>query len=212
MSAASWMSPYLYTALVSTGKEEVRMHGASCEALVALIRSGNSDAVDVLFNRWFPKMVEFCSRRLESYFVKDRAREAEDEAQEIMVKCFDGLDRFRRDAKFATWLYRIANNHIVDRHRRGGLGRPVDLAEVEWAGCAGSEANAFRGVLFRELLEGCVDEGGARDETYAMVCLWVFGLTYREIGKQYGRSVDVVAGRIRRRVAYVAERIRGGKG
>ena len=46
--------------------------------------------------------------------------EAEDVAQEVFVTVFKHVDTFRGDAKFSTWLYRIATNcwlaHVRKRH------------------------------------------------------------------------------------------------
>src|SRR5215475_15120347 len=41
--------------------------------------------------------------------------EAEDVAQEVFVTVFKSIDQFRGDAKFSTWLYRIAANHCKNR-------------------------------------------------------------------------------------------------
>lgn len=41
--------------------------------------------------------------------------EAEDIAQEVFVTVFKSIDGFRGDAKFSTWLYRIAANHCKNR-------------------------------------------------------------------------------------------------
>src|SRR5215471_19126344 len=46
---------------------------------------------------------------------------AEDVAQEVFVTVFKHVDTFRGDAKFSTWLYRIATNHT--RNRLKYLGR-----------------------------------------------------------------------------------------
>ncbi|MGH9165128.1 MAG: RNA polymerase sigma factor [Acidimicrobiales bacterium] len=47
--------------------------------------------------------------------------DAEDVVQEAFVRAFRGLKRFRGDAKFTTWLYRITANcavtHMRKRHR-----------------------------------------------------------------------------------------------
>jgi len=41
--------------------------------------------------------------------------EAEDVAQEAFIKSFKALKRFKGDAKFSTWLYRISYNHCLDK-------------------------------------------------------------------------------------------------
>jgi RNA polymerase sigma-70 factor (ECF subfamily) len=41
--------------------------------------------------------------------------EAEDVAQEVFVTVLRSVDSFRGDAKFSTWLYRVAANHCKNR-------------------------------------------------------------------------------------------------
>jgi RNA polymerase sigma factor (sigma-70 family) len=43
--------------------------------------------------------------------------EAEDAAQEILIKMITKLSTFRRESSFRTWLYRIGVNHILNRRR-----------------------------------------------------------------------------------------------
>lgn len=43
--------------------------------------------------------------------------DAEDVAAEICLHCIRGLDRFRGEAEFSTWLHRIAWNVLNDYHR-----------------------------------------------------------------------------------------------
>lgn len=44
--------------------------------------------------------------------------DAEDVAQEAFLKAYQSLGRYKGDAAFSTWLYRIAYNHAVDRQRQ----------------------------------------------------------------------------------------------
>jgi RNA polymerase sigma-70 factor (ECF subfamily) len=44
--------------------------------------------------------------------------EAEDLTQEIFIRLLDKLEQWRGDAKFTTWLYRLALNHCRDYLRR----------------------------------------------------------------------------------------------
>ncbi len=55
--------------------------------------------------------------------------DAEDIAQEVMVKVWLGLDRFQGKSRLTTWLYRITANAVAEHHRRAESGR---RAEVEY--------------------------------------------------------------------------------
>src|SRR3990172_6776618 len=50
--------------------------------------------------------------------VGEGREEAEDVVQEIFLKAYLALPHFREDARFSTWLYRIAVNHCRDVARR----------------------------------------------------------------------------------------------
>ena len=44
--------------------------------------------------------------------------DAEDIAQEVFIKVYRSLDRFRQDAQLSSWLYRIVMNACIDHRRR----------------------------------------------------------------------------------------------
>jgi|SRR5687767_1220387 RNA polymerase sigma-70 factor (ECF subfamily) len=80
--------------------------------------------------------------------------DAEDIAQEVFIKVYRSLDRFRQDAQFTSWMYRIVMNACIDHRRRlrGGAAAPMgDEAEQKILNTAedrpGPEDRAYAGEL-----------------------------------------------------------------
>ncbi len=66
------------------------------------------------------------------YFVRDR-EDAWDIAQEVFVKAHRGLQRFRGDASFKTWLMRITTNQCKDFFKKRRLPTvSLDGGEQTW--------------------------------------------------------------------------------
>ncbi len=63
-------------------------------------------------------------------------QEAEEAAQDTFLKAFRYLPRYRAEAKFSTWLYRIAYNECVTRLRKRKTSLPLarDFDEKKVAG------------------------------------------------------------------------------
>jgi len=57
--------------------------------------------------------------------VKNR-EEAEEVSQDTFIKAFRSLKNFKGDAKFSTWLYKIAYNNCMDRVKKISKGYHVD--------------------------------------------------------------------------------------
>ena len=84
----------------------------SDEALVARARERDEAAVRVITTRYNRRLF-----RVARSILRDDA-EAEDVVQETYVRAFTGLDHFRGDAAFGTWITRIAMNEALGRLRK----------------------------------------------------------------------------------------------
>lgn len=108
--------------------------------------SSNPDALDLLAvqrtlrgdRRAFSELVDRYTPLLYSlsYRMLGSREEAEDAVQEIFLRTFRSLDRFRLSARFHTWLYTIALNWLRSRLRRTRLIARRELPEAA-AGEAG---------------------------------------------------------------------------
>lgn len=104
--------------------------------LLARYADGDQAAARALTFRHAPRVLALARRML-----GDRA-EAEDVAQETLLRMWRVAPDWRDEARLSTWLYRVASNLCVDRLRRRrdqGLegvdelpdGAPAPLAELE---------------------------------------------------------------------------------
>ena len=66
----------------------------------------------------------------------------EDVVQEVFIKVYRALPSFRGDAKFSTWVYRIARNQAINAVRKQTVtGQPIE--ETVIATPAGSQPDAL---------------------------------------------------------------------
>jgi RNA polymerase sigma-70 factor (ECF subfamily) len=89
--------------------------------LIRRSQKGDGEAFGTLVERYKGKVFN-----LAYGFARDRA-EADDLAQEIFIKAYFALPKFRFESEFGTWLYRIAMNHIKD-HLRKSKTRSKDIS------------------------------------------------------------------------------------
>src|ERR1700722_9867544 len=99
---------------------------ASDLTLVRSAQSGEIRAFNRLVLKYRPRVVELAMR-----YTRNRA-DAEDAAQEALVRAFRGLQHFRCESAFYTWLYRIASNcarNLLKARRRDLLKNAIDFSD-----------------------------------------------------------------------------------
>jgi len=76
--------------------------------LISRIKAGDRAAFGDLVDKYHDHLLRFVARRLGD------DSDAEDVAQETLIRAYSAIDDFREDAKFTTWLFRIALNMVAD--------------------------------------------------------------------------------------------------
>src|SRR5512140_1741579 len=95
----------------------------SDEELVARSMRGDADSFNQLIVRWERPIYAL------AYRVIGREEDARDVCQETFLRAFRGIAAFKGQAKFSSWLYRIALNLCRDwmrRERRAPLVQPPE--------------------------------------------------------------------------------------
>lgn len=99
--------------------EDVRLMLAFCQ--------GDDAAFDTLFQRWAGPLLRYLQRML-----RDPAT-AEDLVQEAFLRVYRARERYQPDARFSTWLYRIATNLALNELRRPRRRDPHESLDAEGA-------------------------------------------------------------------------------
>jgi RNA polymerase sigma-70 factor (ECF subfamily) len=114
--------------------------------------------------------------------------EAEDLHAETFCRAWQAWPRFRGESvDVRPWLFRIARNLLIDRHRRRGLVRFLSLEGRHTS--KGAEDVAV-GVTGRALLQEAMKRASSSDRE--LIAFRVAGLSHSEIGKIQGRSEQAV--------------------
>ena len=174
------------------------------ELIREYLATRNQQLFAVLVRRHQDPVYGMCARILGSQSLADEV------AQDVFVAVYKNLDRFRGDAKFTTWLYRVVVNHCKNkqayRFRRKekqheSLDQPVELGEGEVkrelpSGRPGPE----RAVLARErqqILQAGLGQLGEEQRTI-IVMRDLQGLPYDEIAECLGVAQGTVKSRLHR--------------
>jgi RNA polymerase sigma-70 factor, ECF subfamily len=158
--------------------------------------------------RAFEELVRLTHRRVYSLayrLVRDRS-EAEDVSQEAFLRMYRGLEGFREEARFETWMYRIVTNcaitHLKRRRRFGVVLSDEDLDAV--VPDRAQDRAVDRDDLERALAE--LPEG----QRLPVLLKDVYGLSVREIAEELGIEEGAVKVRLHRARKRLAESITRG--
>ncbi len=91
---------------------EILEHPDDEARLIARAADGDPSARDALASRWTPRIYRFAWRLL------GHDQDAQEVAQDVMVRILGSLDRYDPSRKFSTWVYAIARNACIDEQRR----------------------------------------------------------------------------------------------
>jgi RNA polymerase sigma-70 factor (ECF subfamily) len=155
----------------------------SDEALMARVARGDERAFQLLSRRHLPAMLGLARRIL------GNAAEAEDVAQETLMRVWTHAPRWQPLAQFRTWLTRVVVNLCLDRKRRAswvGLEAAGDI--VDPTPSAGEKAESDE----RErMLATAIDKLPARQRS-AIVLTYGEGMSNAQVAEILNTSVSAV--------------------
>jgi len=164
------------------------------ENTVERCREGDEDAWSTLVNTTLRPIYRLCASYAPS------AAEAEELTQEVYLKLWENLHRYRNGSNFMAWAWRVAKNLIIDSYRRARREREAAWLDPEildrLPGSDNPHEQAERrqrlgliGVTLRQLNEDLASLVLMRDFA---------GMSYREMAEALDLPIGTVKSRLNR--------------
>ncbi len=160
---------------------------ASDAAIMLRVAAGDESGFTYLVQKYHRAMVHFLFRMVHSQAV------AEELAQEVFLRVYRSRESYRAEAKFTTWLYRIATNLAVNhardtKHERTAQNVYLDAPDEETGATpevADDEPTVEQRLLRDERMAAIRKHVMALPERQRMAVLMhkYQGLDYRQIGE-----------------------------
>jgi RNA polymerase sigma factor (sigma-70 family) len=116
------------------------------EKLIAMARSGNSGAFEMIVDRYQGRLLGFCRQMLGS------TEDAEDVLQEVFVNAYRAMLADEREINLRPWLYRIARNRCLNHLRKPSADAQESMDMVPEVEAASTAEKVHNREEFRQIL------------------------------------------------------------
>ncbi|MEE9369459.1 MAG: sigma-70 family RNA polymerase sigma factor [Pontiella sp.] len=179
--------------------EEEPDEGPPDDELVLKAQQGDIHAFDMLVERYHGRIYGL------TYNMCSNREDAEDLTQEVFVKAFEALPRFKGKSSFYTWLYRIAVNKTINYRKKRNRKRALSLDQFdqeikidESYNDLTSKGSPLRNISLSELQIKLNEALQSLSEKHRTVVVMhdMQGIPHEEISKVVGASVGTVRSRL----------------
>jgi RNA polymerase sigma-70 factor (ECF subfamily) len=169
-------------------------------ALVEAVRRGERPAMHALYERYRRRVFSLIARIV-------GAQDAEELTQDVFLRAFRAMDKFRGDAQLSTWMYRLAVNAALS-HATRAQARQKRNAGEEVLGELPAPVAAQGDPKLRARLERALDELPAGYRA-VLVLHDVEGLQHDEIAEILGCRVGTCKSQLHKARARMRELLGG---
>jgi len=168
----------------------------SDEELVARSIGGDVDSFNQLILRWERPIFAL------AYRVIGREEDARDVCQETFLRAFRALPGFKGQAKFSSWLYRIALNLCRDwirRQRRAPVMQPPEGVDLVDLVSEHGPSESIEELVARQELSAIVEQAMTllpEEQRTAIILKEYHGMTFQEIADLQGCPLSTVKTRL----------------
>src|SRR6187397_1412278 len=95
------------------------------QELIGRMQAGDSTAVSDLASTYGPRIQQLAFRYLKNW------EDAEEVAQDVLLKVYRKIEAFRGDSALSSWIYRITFNTAMSRLRSAKFTRGAEVQAPE---------------------------------------------------------------------------------
>jgi len=160
--------------------------------LTSMVASGDHNAFSELVERYKNLVYSVVLR-----MISDK-EEANDQAQEVFIKLYKNIDKYRDEFKFSTWVIRIATNHVIDFRRRSKNHVETSNLEDLEQDAAIRQPSAEEAYLAKEQTKSLADAMESLPDMYKLpvVLYHQQGMSYQEISDIVGEPISKIKNRL----------------
>lgn len=185
------------------------------KVLVARFKAGDEAAFEEMVSRYWDRIYAMVLKLLRN------SQDAEEVTQDAFIRAHRGLEKFRGDSSFSTWLYQIATN--LARNRYWYWWRRKRDKSISFDQVVGGESNTTLGEIFRADVETPQDIAVTNEfQERVSAAMELLNVKHREVlvlrnvrnlsYDEIATELQISIGTVKSRIARARESLRAGMG
>lgn len=159
--------------------------------LIEKCKDSDTNAFENLILIYEAKIYNLC------FYILKNKEDALDASQEVCIKIYKSISKFKGDSKFSTWVYRVTYNTCIDHVKK----RKDDIPYDDFINSENNMENKIDGIIeSRELkheIKSCIMKLN-EDFRTIVILRDIDGLSYQEIATILKIEVGTVKSRLSR--------------
>ncbi len=189
------------------------MEHYSDDDLAALVKNGDSEAFDLIIERYYGRLFNFLLRILRN------REDAEDALQSVFLKTAAAVKKYKGEGKFKSWIFTIASNEAISKIRERkkmkimpgfsysseeeGNRNPVDYLPDVREDPAGTAERNEMAVLLEQAIDSL-----PFNQKQVFVMRHVSELSFKEISEALNIPLNTALGRMHYAVKKIEESLK----
>ena len=183
-------------------EDKIKKMKTSDQELIQLYLKGREDALELLIRKYLKPIYGYVFR-----FVQNQ-QDAEDLTQEIFLKMWRNLKKFKKGKSFKSWLFKIAKNTCFDFLRKKKRDLALNLENLDIL--ADFAPSLIEEVEKENLIEKLKKEIEKLPYKMKEIMLFYYeiGLNFREIAEILEEPINTVKSRHQRAIIFLKKALR----